>query len=126
MSDTTDLTLNSNVECLIFIDTFRGYAAHIEYSEEDGCFIGRVAGIGPILTFHGDSTTEVRHSFQEAVDFYLETCVARGEQPEKPFSGEIMTRIPPELHARAKSMSEAMGVSLDQFVREALERAIRA
>lgn len=104
----------------------KGYAARIEYSDEDGCFIGRIAGIKPIITFHGDSVAEVRSAFQESVDFYLETCLARGEQPEKPFSGKIMARVPPELHARATSVADALGKSLNQFVTEAIQRAVNS
>jgi predicted HicB family RNase H-like nuclease len=104
----------------------RSYAARIEYSDEDACFIGRVAGIKPIITFHGDSVDEIRKAFQEAVDFYVETCSAKGEKPEKPFSGKIMARVPPELHARAKSMAEATGKSLNQFVEDAIMHAVQS
>ncbi len=48
----------------------KGYPARIEYSDEDGCFIGRVAGIRDIITFHGNSVSEVREAFEEAVEFY--------------------------------------------------------
>ena len=104
----------------------KGYAARIEYSDEDGCFVGRVAGINLIITFHGDSVANVRQEFHGAVKFYLETCAARGENPEKPFSGKIMARVPPELHARAKSMAEATDKSLNQFVTDAIERAVNS
>ena len=105
---------------------YKGYAARIEYSDEDGCFVGRVAGIKPMITFHGDSVANVRKEFQESVNFYLETCTARGEKPEKPFSGKIMARVPPELHAQARSIAEATGKSLNQFVTDAIERAVNA
>lgn len=104
----------------------KGYAARIEYSDEDNCLIGRIAGIKPIITFHGESVVEIRHAFHEAVDFYLDTCIERMEKPEKPLSGKIMARITPELHGRAKSMAEAMGKSLNQFVTEAIERAVNS
>ena len=51
--------------------TYKGYAAWIDYSEEDGVFIGRIAGIRDIVTFHGASVDEIRAAFHEAVDFYL-------------------------------------------------------
>ena len=51
---------------------YKGYSARIEYSDEDGCFVGRVAGIRDLLTFHGESVDEVRQAFKEALDFYLE------------------------------------------------------
>ena len=103
---------------------YKGYAARIEYSDEDNCLIGRIAGIKPIITFHGDSVADLRTVFQESVDFYLETCASRGENPEKPFSGKIMVRVMPELHARATSVADAVGKSLNQFVTDAIERAL--
>src|SRR5260363_160507 len=73
--------------------TYKGYSARIEYSDEDDCFIGRLAGIRDIITFQGNFVEEVRHAFQEAVDFYLETCRQRNEAPQKPYSGKISLRI---------------------------------
>ncbi len=100
--------------------THRGYAAKIEYSDEDGCLIGRVAGIQDILTFHGDSVDEIRRAFEEAVDFYISTCEERGREPQKPFSGRLMLRLPPELHARLAIQAQTEGRSLNSLVAEAL------
>jgi predicted HicB family RNase H-like nuclease len=58
---------------------YKGYSARIEYSDEDGCFVGRVAGVRDLLTFHGESVDEVRQAFEEALDFYVETGAERGE-----------------------------------------------
>lgn len=54
--------------------TYRGFSAQIEYSEEDGCFVGHLAGIDDIIGFHADSMVELRAAFEEAVDDYLEIC----------------------------------------------------
>ena len=43
---------------------YRDYAARIDYSEEDGCFVGRIAGITDIVTFHGESVAEMRRAFE--------------------------------------------------------------
>ena len=69
--------------------TYRGYAARIDYSEEDGCFIGHIAGISDIVGFHGESVEELRSAFVEAVDDYLETCEVLDRSPQKPFSGVV-------------------------------------
>lgn len=61
----------------------KGYSARIEYSDEDGCFVGRVSGIRDLITFHGDSVVEIRKAFEDSVDFYLESCSARGEAPNE-------------------------------------------
>jgi predicted HicB family RNase H-like nuclease len=104
--------------------TYKGYAARIEYSDEDGCFVGRVAGIRDIITFDGESVEELRRAFEEALDFYLTTCAKRGETPQKPYSGKLMLRIPPEVHAHAAMMAEAQGKSLNQWAAEVLANAL--
>lgn len=63
--------------------TYQGYAARIEYSEADGCFVGHIAGIRDVIGFHGESVTELRSAFIEAVDDYLETCQRLGRPPQK-------------------------------------------
>jgi predicted HicB family RNase H-like nuclease len=103
--------------------TYKGYAARIDYSDEDGCFIGHIAGIKDIIGFHADSVKELRAAFEEAVDDYLATCEKYGRAPQKPYSGRLMLRVPPEVHARAAMMAEAHGMSLNQWAAEVLSRA---
>lgn len=100
--------------------TYKGYKAKIEYSEEDDCLVGRVIGINHIISFHGSSIAEVREAFKEAIDFYLST----EPMPEKPFSGRFNIRIPSDVHAEAARLAEASGRSLNQFVHDAIVRAI--
>lgn len=52
----------------------KGYAARLEYSEEDSLFVGHIAGIRDVVGFHGSSVAELRAAFVEAVDDYLDTC----------------------------------------------------
>jgi len=102
---------------------YKGYAARIEYSDEDNCFIGHIAGINDIVGFHGDSVSALRAAFEEAVDDYLKTCKKAGKSPQKPYSGHIMLRIPPEIHAKVAMMAEAQGKSLNSWVTELLNKA---
>ena len=43
----------------------RGYAARIDYSEDDGCFVGHIAGINDIVGFHGESVAELRAALKK-------------------------------------------------------------
>ena len=103
--------------------TYKSYAARIEYSDEDACFIGHVAGINDVVGFHAESVKELRTAFEEAVDDYLETCEKLGRSPQKPYSGKLMLRVPPEVHARAAMMAEAHGLSLNQWASEVISKA---
>jgi predicted HicB family RNase H-like nuclease len=58
-----------------------GYTAQIEYSEEDGLFIGHIAGIKDIAGFQGESVDALQDAFAEAVADYLETCAKPGRTP---------------------------------------------
>jgi predicted HicB family RNase H-like nuclease len=98
--------------------TYKGYAARIEYSDEDECFIGRIAAISDIITFHGESVEELRQAFHEAVDDYLAACAEHGVPPKKPYSGKIMIRVTPEMHARAAMTAAASGKSLNAWAAE--------
>jgi predicted HicB family RNase H-like nuclease len=43
---------------------------------------------------------ELKTSFEDSIDDYLEFCEERGEEPDKPFSGKFVLRIDPVLHRR--------------------------
>lgn len=104
--------------------THKGYSAVIQYSEEDGCFVGHIAGIMDIVGFHGESVSELREAFRDAVDDYLVTCAKAGKKPQKPVSGRLLLRVPPEVHAGALVEAEVAGKSLNQWAAEVLEKAI--
>ena len=40
--------------------TYKGYAARIEYDDEDGIFTGRIAGIRDGVGFHADTVEGLR------------------------------------------------------------------
>lgn len=103
---------------------YKGYAARIEYSDEDGCLVGHIAGIQDIVGFHGETVAEIREAFHEAVDDYLEVCAEIDKAPQKPYSGKILLRVAPELHAQAAMRAEAEGLSLNQWAAKALERSL--
>jgi predicted HicB family RNase H-like nuclease len=54
--------------------SYKGYAAEIEQSDEDGCLVGHIAGIKDLVGFHAKSVEELRAAFEEAVDDYIATC----------------------------------------------------
>jgi len=105
--------------------TYQGYAARIEYDDEDGIFTGRIAGIRDAVGFHADTVDELRKAFQEAVDDYIETCARIGKEPQKAYSGQVMFRINPEVHRKAAIAAETSGKSLNQWAEEILDRATR-
>ena len=96
--------------------TYKNYHARIDFSEEDDCFVGHVAGIRDVVGFHADTVSALRAAFIEAVDDYLATCVQLGRSPQRSYSGRVMLRIPPEIHAKAAGLAERAGESLNQWM----------
>ena len=106
--------------------THNGYAARVEFDAEDRIFVGHIAGIRDIVGFHGESVDGLEAAFHEAVDDYLAVCKKLGQTPDKPYSGRVMLRLPPELHARASAAAQVNGLSFNQWAAQALENATRA
>lgn len=101
---------------------YKGYAARIEYSDEDGLFVGHIAGIRDVIGFHGDSVQELRSAFEEAVDDYLDTCEKLSRAPQKPYSGKLSLRLEPELHASVALQADLAHKSINQWVADVLSR----
>jgi predicted HicB family RNase H-like nuclease len=47
-----------------------------------------------------------------------------GQEPEKPFSGNIHLRLQPDLHAKLATEAKFNGVSLNNYINQTLKRAI--
>ncbi|MGL5967161.1 MAG: type II toxin-antitoxin system HicB family antitoxin [Kluyvera sp.] len=103
--------------------TYKGYAAKIDYSDEDQCFIGRVAGIKDVIGFHADNVADLRTAFEEAVDDYIAYCTEQGREPLRPASGKISLRISPEVHSAINIAAEVSGKSVNQWINDTLSRA---
>ncbi len=102
---------------------YKGYAARIEYDDDDRIFTGRIAGIRDGVGFHAESVDGLRLAFHEAVEDYLETCAKVGKEPQKAYSGRVMFRVSPETHRKAAMAAEISGKSLNQWAEEVLELA---
>ena len=102
--------------------TYKGYAARIEYSDKDECFVGHIAAIQDVVGFHGESVSTLRESFEEAVDDYLETCEKLNRAPQKPYSGNLMLRIPPKIHAAVAAAAEVSGKSINQWATDTFKQ----
>lgn len=103
--------------------TYKGYTARAEYDERDNVFVGRIPGMRNIIGFHGETVAELRAEFELAVKDYLADCKQQGIHPEKPASGKLLLRVPPEVHGRALIAAQAAGKSLNQWAAEALQHA---
>lgn len=102
---------------------YNGFSARIDFDDEDGIFVGRVVGIRDGVNFHGSSVEELQRAFHEAVDGYVEVCAKIGKTPQKPYSGQLMVRVDPAVHANAAIAAELSGKSLNKWTEEKLKEA---
>ena len=100
--------------------TYKGYQAKVELDEQAGVFHGEVIDTIDVITFQGSSVEELKQAFKDSVDDYLEFCASRGENPEKPFSGKFLVRVPPEVHRQVMAEARRQGKSLNAYVLEKL------
>jgi predicted HicB family RNase H-like nuclease len=101
----------------------KGYEAIVEYDEDAELFHGEIIDMRDVVTFQGRSVDELKQAFSDSVDDYLAFCAERGEEPEKPYSGQFVVRVEPVLHRAVVSAAKRAGISLNKWVARTLERA---
>lgn len=107
---------------------YRGYIGSIEISEDDNCLYGKVLALphDTMITYEGQTVSELREDFHGAVDDYLAMCQAEGIEPRKSYSGVLNVRISPETHSKVAILAKQAGISINAFIRNAVEKQIAA
>lgn len=103
---------------------YKNYHAKIEFDKEDMLFVGEVFGIQDSINFHGRTIEELVENFHQSIDNYLEVCKEYGRNPDKEFRGSFNVRIDPALHRRAALAALRSGVTLNQYVEQAIQHAV--
>lgn len=103
---------------------YQGYIGRVEFDGEAGLFHGEVINTRDVITFQGRSVEELKQALRESVDDYLQFCRERNEEPDKPFSGQFVTRISPELHRQVNLAARLAGKSVNAWVSEQLQSAV--
>src|SRR3954470_421525 len=96
---------------------YKGYYGNVHFSAEDDCLVGEVIGINDIILFQGETVQELKSSFHEAVDDYLNYCKERGKDPHKTYKGSFNVRVSTEIHRDAALIAALKNVSLNDFVK---------
>lgn len=102
---------------------YKGYVAAVEFDDSVGLLHGRVVNSGPypIATFEATDVDGIRREFQRSIDEYLASCEEDGVEPRQPFSGTLNLRLGPDLHQRAALSAGARGISLNRWIKQAVE-----
>ena len=107
---------------------YKGYTAQIEIDETAGILFGKVLDIKDVITFKGTTVAELEQEFHNSVDDYLEWCAELGEEPDKPFSGNLPFRTTPQRHHQiflaAKKANKSINAWMDEVLATEAAKAI--
>lgn len=104
------------------------YLKVVEWSEEDGCYVGTAPGL-VIGGVHGKDPKKVFAHLCDVVDESVKLLEKEGRPlPEatagKNFSGKILLRIPPELHRGLAVKALQEGESVNRYIQQQLQASL--
>lgn len=103
---------------------YKGFSGHVEYDADAKIIHGEVLDTRDVITFQGTTVDEIEAAFRESIDDYLAFCRERGEEPDKPFSGKFILRIPSDLHHKLANEARKSGKSINNWVTDVLKSAV--
>ena len=104
--------------------TYKNFIGSVHFSATDETFHGKLEGISDLVTFEGQSVSELTKAFHEAVDDYQNICKDTGKKPERSYKGSFNVRISRELHKKVAERATMMGIPLNQLVQKSLEEKL--
>lgn len=104
--------------------THDGYIAQVSYQEGDELVHGVTVNTRSVLHFAGKAVEELKQAFADMIADYRDFCKTKGAEPEKPYSGTLSLRLPPELHKKIALEAMKSGKSINQFIAEKLVEAV--
>lgn len=105
---------------------YKSFVGSVNFSEEDDVFFGKIEGINALVTFEGQTVTELKEAFKKAVSDYLELCKVKGIKAQKTYTGVFNIRLTPEIHRRAAIIATKSGTTLNGFIKKAVEKELMA
>jgi len=104
--------------------TYKGFVGSVHFSADDNVFFGKVEGINDLITFEGETVQELKNAFSYIVDEHIKDCAVENIPIEKSYKGSFNIRLTPDLHRRAAISAKIHGTTLNNFVKEAIEKKL--
>lgn len=106
--------------------TYKGFIGSVHFASEDKVFYGKIEGINDLITFEGESVSQLEEGFKYMVDEHIKDCENRNLPLEKSYKGNLNIRLAPELHKIAAHNAALRGISLNQYINEAIRKELQA
>ena len=100
--------------------------AVISYDPDINLFRGEFVGLNGYADFYAADVDGLKKEGALSLKVFLEACEADKVNPYKHYSGKLITRINPDLHALAAETAKAEGVSLNALIERAIQHEIAA
>lgn len=105
--------------------SYKNYYGSVHFDDDALIFYGKVEFIRALVTYEATNAKGLRKAFEESIDDYLETCKSQHKDPELPFKGSLNVRLGPELHKRVATAASEQHVSINKFIADTLEQAVK-
>ena len=104
---------------------YKDFITMQEYSFEDECYYGKLAGIDDSVLIKGQTMDEFQKNFHKAVDDYIENNTIKKSGKQKINSNILYARIPTELYAKITETASRSGKSVNRFIIDILEKSVQ-
>jgi predicted HicB family RNase H-like nuclease len=104
--------------------TYKEFIGTVSFSAEDRIFYGKIEGIDDLVTFEGSTVEELDSAFRYMVNQHIADCEKEGKPAEKSYKGVFNVRISPGLHKKASHAAIKKGITLNQMIKQALEKEL--
>jgi len=107
---------------------YKGFIGSVEIEPDDLSLYGKVLGLDKktLISYEGHDVAELEKDFHNAIDEYILYCEENNLPIHKSYSGSFNIRIPQSLHAKASELAAERGISLNAYVRNAIEKAVQS
>ena len=103
---------------------YRGFIGSVHFAAEDRVFYGKVEGVNDLITFEGSTVDDLEKGFKYMVDEHIKDCEKNNTPAEKSYKGNLNIRLSPELHKKAAYNASIRGISLNQYINDAIKKEI--
>ncbi len=104
--------------------TYKNFIGSVHFAAEDEIFYGKIEGIDDLITFEADNVKDLKEAFKFVVDEHIKDSEKAGVPIKKSYKGSLNIRIPGKLHEKATELAILNGISLNQFIQQAIQHEI--
>jgi predicted RNase H-like HicB family nuclease len=96
---------------------YKGYRASVEVDAIDRVFVGRVADIPDVISFHAKTVAGIEKAFKESINDYVNACLQLGAKSNS-IPNEIVGAVLTKGHSVVRAWREHLGMTQAQLAKK--------